>query len=451
MPNLQDSARNDYARTILSSGQALLILLNDILDLSKIEAGKFQLESTTFSPEALLHEISNLFAGAAQAKGLHLGGQWLSASGKRYLADSNRLRQMLSNLVGNALKFTHRGQVRIEAVELDGTDEVSVLEFSVSDTGIGIPADKLNLLFKPFSQTDSSTTREFGGTGLGLSIVFNLAKAMGGAVGVSSEPGQGSRFWFRVQVRSMEHALSSRQFERESAEIRVADIPPLRGHVMAAEDNPINGLVIQSLLGKLGLRVTLVQDGQQAVEAIESVDPNSSTERPDLILMDLHMPVMDGYTATECIRQWEALNKRQRIPIIALTADAFEEDRQRCMAVGMDDFLTKPIAIETLKIALTKWLSAPMESLEARLVSLEPFKPVDLSAFTVLVSDISPLLEKHKFDVFSHFQSLKTLVSGTEMAQEIDAIEVELKLFHFDFVLERLRQLVIDQIKKMQK
>jgi DNA-binding response OmpR family regulator len=167
--------------------------------------------------------------------------------------------------------------------------------------------------------------------------------------------------------------------------------------------------------------------------------------------MDLHMPVMDGYTATECIRQWEALNKRQRIPIIALTADAFEEDRQRCMAVGMDDFLTKPIAIETLKIALTKWLSAPMESSGPRLVSLEPFKPVDLSAFIALVSDISPLLETHKFDVFTHFQSLKILVSGTEMEQEIDEIEVELKLFHFDFVLERLRQLVIDQIERIQK
>jgi signal transduction histidine kinase/CheY-like chemotaxis protein len=354
MPNLQDKTRNDYAKTILSSGQTLLTLLNDILDLSKIEAGKFQLESTAFAPDALIHETCNLFAGAAQVKGLKIDYKWHGDSAQCYLSDSHRLRQMLSNLVGNAIKFTRHGHVHIESQELARTGETSMLEFAVSDTGIGVPADKIDLLFKPFSQADSSTTREFGGSGLGLSIVINLAKAMGGDVGVNSEPGNGSRFWFRIPVSRVTDIHHSRQAGWLPKDARASDNPEatlLIGHVLVAEDNLVNRMVIESLLEKLGLQITMVNDGQEAVDSIIS---NKAAFA--LVLMDLHMPVLDGYGATKQIRKWEFDNTNKRLPIIALTADAFEEDRQHCLAVGMDDFLTKPVDLDTLKSTLIKWL-----------------------------------------------------------------------------------------------
>ena len=360
-PNLQDSVRRDYARTILSSGHTLLTLLNDILDLSKIEAGKLQLESTVFAPASLIQEISNLFAGTAHAKELQLDVQWHGAADQRYLSDSTRLRQMLSNLVGNALKFTRSGQVRIDVKELERFEQTSVLEFAVTDTGIGIPADRLGLLFKPFSQTDSATTREFGGSGLGLSIVSNLAKAMGGDVGASSEPGHGSRFWFKVQASRVKFPLDSRKVERVPGQDFITGVETkLSGHVLVAEDNLVNCMVIESMLVRLGLTVKMVHDGQQAVDAITQLHLESDSiqhNRTDLILMDLQMPTMDGYNATKIIRNWESDHKRSQLPIIALTANAFDEDRQHCMAVGMNDFLTKPIAIEALRNTLTRWLA----------------------------------------------------------------------------------------------
>jgi CheY-like chemotaxis protein/nitrogen-specific signal transduction histidine kinase len=438
MPNLQDSARNDYARTILSSGKTLLNLLNDILDLSKIEAGKFQLEIMAFAPEALIHETGNLFASSAQAKGLLLDCQWHGRSDQHYLADAHRLRQMLSNLVSNALKFTRTGQVHIEATELERTGEMVLLEFVVSDTGIGIPADKLHLLFRPFSQTDSSTTREFGGSGLGLSIVSNLAKAMNGQVGVTSEPGQGSRFWFRIQARSVTKVPNSRLSEMQATETRADNV--MRGHVLVVEDNLVNCLVIESLLIRLGLTVSVVHDGQQAIDATCKRAPSASSDQPkqpDLILMDVHMPVMDGYSATVEIRQWEAKNQRPHLPIIALTADAFEEDHQHCLAVGMDDFLTKPIALEKLKLALVRFFpTAP----DTQAMPADPVmhKPLDLIAFTALITELSPLLEENKFAAFSRFHALQTLVAGTSLAQEIDALNGPLQEMRFDQVLEHL-------------
>jgi PAS domain S-box-containing protein len=191
MPNTTAGERTDYARTILTSGRTLLALLNDILDLSKIEAGKIELENTVFAPAQLVRETQALFAGSARDKGLELRAHWRAAPTQRYRSDVHRLRQMLSNLVGNAIKFTAQGGVRIEGSEVERLGDSALLEFSVSDTGIGIPAEKIDLLFKPFSQADSSTTREFGGTGLGLSIVNSLAKLIGGDVGVDSVPRQG--------------------------------------------------------------------------------------------------------------------------------------------------------------------------------------------------------------------------------------------------------------------
>jgi signal transduction histidine kinase len=200
MPNLADGEREEYARTILACGQTLLTLLNDILDLSRIEAGKIQLESTLFDPAQLIHETRQLFLAAAGKRDLPLDAHWDGPAGQSYRSDTLRLRQMLANLVGNAIKFTAQGHVRIEVSERSRDQEGAMLEFSVSDTGVGIPADKLELLFRPFSQADSSTTRVFGGSGLGLSIVRSLAQLLGGEVGVESTPGKGSRFWFRIRA-----------------------------------------------------------------------------------------------------------------------------------------------------------------------------------------------------------------------------------------------------------
>ena len=356
-PNLTENERLEYARTILSSGHTLLALLNDILDLSKIEAGKFQLDATEFEPAHFLGEICKLFSGAAKTKGLALDSKWVGATTQHFVSDSHRLRQMLSNLVGNAIKFTHSGNVHIECKAIESSKTAAMLEFSVSDSGIGIPVKKQGLLFKPFSQTDDSTTREFGGSGLGLSLVSNLAKAMGGSVGVSSELGHGARFWFRVPAKPVDTPSIGQPMEVPSAlqEKSISHVGQLQGHVLVAEDNPINAIVIRSLLARLGVTMTLAANGQSAVDAIVK---STEGEQHDLILMDLHMPSMDGYAATQCIRQWEAEQRSPRLPIIALTADVFEEDRQRCLSAGMDDFLTKPIAFDVLYSVLAKWLNS---------------------------------------------------------------------------------------------
>ena len=351
MPNLTDNERLLYSRTVLSSGQTLLTLLNDILDLSKIEAGKFQLDSIVFEPDSLLRETTMLFSGSAHSKGLQLEYQWKGSPDRRYLSDASRIRQMLSNLVGNAIKFTKEGCVHIEGVEIEQGGESALLEFSVSDTGIGIPPEKIDLLFQPFSQTDSSITREFGGSGLGLSIVRHLAKMMGGNVGVESVAGKGSRFWFCLRAKHVADGQECRSFERPANDPHEPAL--LAGRVLVVEDNVVNRMVIESLLTKLGISVMLTHDGQQALDTITHGDS------PDLVLMDLHMPVMDGYTATQQIRQWERGNQRPRLPIIALTADAYDEDRQLCLNVGMDDFLTKPIALDALKTIFIKWLPKP--------------------------------------------------------------------------------------------
>jgi len=348
MPDTSESDRDECLQALLSSGQSLLTLLNDILDISRVEAGKVALENFPFEPATVLAEVERLFRELAASKGLVVLSQWRGAPTATYLGDPARLRQMLSNLVGNAVKFTHDGDIRIEAGVVSDEAGAEWLEFSVLDTGIGIDADKLELLFQPFTQADSSMTRRYGGTGLGLSIVRGLAAAMGGTVGTASEPGKGSRFWFRVPARSASGAAVPALTSALSLPAR-SSTAGLR--VLVAEDNPTNRKVIASMLERSGYRVELVENGQQALDRLKQGDA------PDIVLMDVQMPVMDGVDATCRIREWERESAHAPIPIIALTAGAYEEDRQRCLAVGMNGYLPKPVDFSALQAEMAQCLS----------------------------------------------------------------------------------------------
>ncbi len=349
--NLDEPLRNDYVRTILNSGQTLQALLDDILDLSKVEAGKLTLIRSVFDPLQMLDEIAALFGGPAGQKGLAISVKW-NFTPRRYWADPIRLRQMLSNLVSNAIKFTERGRITIEAGEIASEGSLARLHFSVTDTGTGIPKENLSRLFQPFSQVDSSSTRQHSGTGLGLSIVRSLATLMNGETGVRSEEGLGSQFWFDIQAERVDENAEARLHERAPSLNNHAGSTARALSIMLVEDNPTNQLVFKAMLGKHGHHVACYEHGRLALDAL------MSGTQPDLVLMDCQMPVMDGFEATQAIRQWE---HDQRLPprvIIALTAGAFQEDRQHCLEAGMNDFVTKPVDMSHLLDVIGQWASS---------------------------------------------------------------------------------------------
>lgn len=376
LPETEDAERYDYARTILSSGKTLLTLLNDILDLSKVEAGKFDLELAAFNPAQIIQEAAALFSETAYQNRLVIDCRW-NGPERNYRADPTRLRQMLSNLVSNAIKFSEEGQVLIEASEQgsDGLD--ATLMFAVSDTGIGISAEKQAKLFLPFSQADASTTRRYGGSGLGLSIVRSLARLMGGEVGVESEVGRGSRFWFTIRAGIVQPGTDNRQEKREAGAELQANMTSaqLAARILIVEDNPTNRKVAQIMLKKLGMHSEYVENGQEAVTAV------TGGLNPDLVLMDCQMAVMDGYEATRRIRQWESENGRSRLTIVALTAGAFAKDRDRCIEAGMDDFLTKPLAMEKLATTMRRWLGSEKEQAGTVAVTKPESQPTQLPIF----------------------------------------------------------------------
>ncbi len=335
MPNTTPEENKEFARTILNSGQTLLTLLNDILDLSKIEAGKIELQTAVFSPHEIVQAVGRLYGEVAHAKHLAIRLDTGGLEARQYWGDALRIRQMLTNLVSNALKFTQEGSIRLEVREIERRDNVATLEFSVCDTGIGIPSATQSELFKPFKQLDASTTRAYGGSGLGLSIVRNLAELMQGETGLDSSPGQGSSFWFRLRLPCAPDAIRIK-LPAQAQPAADAEPPEAHGHILVVEDNLTNRKVVEAMLRKQGYRVDAVEHGQAALEFIER-------QRPDLVLMDVQMPVMDGCDATREIRRQEAASGMPRLPIVALTAGAFSEDRDNCLAAGMDDFLTKPV------------------------------------------------------------------------------------------------------------
>ncbi len=357
MDEVSATDRRNYVRTILGSGQTLMALLNDILDLSKIEAGKMELNLAPFDPAALLDEVAALFQEAAHRKGLSLSTA-SQLQGARYIGDAIRLRQMVSNFVGNAIKFSAQGDIRLELKELalePATDVRVLLEFSVVDSGIGISEDQLAALFQPFSQVDGSATRRFGGSGLGLSIVRRLAEQMGGSVGVQSSPATGSRFWFRVPCDRLAASQETRLVARGG--IAVAEQSDVESAtpgqwVLVVEDNPVNQVVAKTMLQRLGVSVRCADNGQAALTLLVA----HAATPPCLVLMDCQMPVMDGFEATTHIRRLEATGTLAHQRIVALTAGAFEEDRQRCLDMGMDAFLSKPVVFDALAVVVREAL-----------------------------------------------------------------------------------------------
>jgi signal transduction histidine kinase/ActR/RegA family two-component response regulator len=351
-----DPEQREYGETVESSAHALLTILNDILDFSKVDAGRLELERVDFDIRSAVRDVVALLAGLAGGKGLALLGTIEPTVPDAIRGDPGRFRQVLMNLIGNAIKFTGTGEV-VASVRLAAEDaDTLTLRVEVRDTGIGIAPEAQGNLFQAFSQGDSSTTRRFGGTGLGLAISRRLVELMGGQLGVDSEVGRGSTFWFTVRLGKAQTR------EPLAAPAPLAPMPPLRagappgsrGRILAVEDNAVNKKVITRFLEKAGFHVDVADNGLQAVAAVARVDY-------DAVLMDCQMPEMDGFEATAAIRASESGTAR-RVPIIALTASAMGADRERCLAAGMDDYLSKPINMGELSEVLERWMFRLVEA-----------------------------------------------------------------------------------------
>ncbi|MBV9509214.1 MAG: response regulator [Caulobacteraceae bacterium] len=329
-----EPAQRERLAVIRQSGETLLAILNDVLDLSKIEAGKLELESIPFDIAQLARGVQDVFAPSAQAKGCGFEVVVAPEAAGVYAGDPTRVRQILYNLVSNALKFTEHGQVRVDVAA-----SAAGLVIKVKDTGIGMSTEQVAKLFRKFEQADASTTRRFGGTGLGLAICHELANLMGGDIVVESQLGQGATFLIRLPL----HRLGDVATEQAAAGDADFSGPPLR--VLAAEDNAVNQKVLCALLKHAGVEPCIVGNGREALEAWEA--------RPwDVILMDVNMPQMDGPTATRMIRERETVTGRARTPIVALTANAMAHQVEEYLAAGMDDFVAKPIEVARLFAAL---------------------------------------------------------------------------------------------------
>lgn len=362
-----DEEQRDFTEVVRRSAQALLGILNGILDFSKIEAGKVNLELTDFSVTELVRNATETLSGIARQKRLAVLTTLDPQLPPRLHGDQYRLRQVLLNLLGNALKFTEKGHVMVKVTLQSAEPEGRyLLHFAVSDTGIGLSPSARWRIFQPFVQADGSTTRKYGGTGLGLAISRRLVELMGGELGVDSEPGKGSTFWFSLPfeqaatsastltnkiVASPTSTLSKTELASQYSSRTVA-LGSNRPLVLLVEDDRINRHIAQLQLQKLGYQALTVENGQQALEIYQSGKPIS------LILMDCFMPEMDGMTAATHIRRFEATTGKKFVPIVAMTANVSDADQASCLAAGMSDFISKPVSLATLSDLLKKWLAS---------------------------------------------------------------------------------------------
>jgi signal transduction histidine kinase/CheY-like chemotaxis protein len=341
-----DDEQKGFVEIAHKSADALLAILNDILDISKIEAGKLSFENIAFDIRQIVTDIVVLHSLKAEQQGVSLV-QVMDDEVPGYLmGDPTRLRQVIVNLVSNALKFTRQGEVKISVDVIEKDIDTVELKITVSDDGIGIPEEAQKTLFNAFTQADGSTTRKYGGTGLGLAIVSQLVDMMGGHLGVDSVEGKGSSFWFTVDLPCAD-VISGTNAKSVNDDESIR----FKAEVLLVEDNPINQMVAQKMLQKIGLKAVLADNG---AEALKCLDQQSF----DLVLMDCQMPEMDGFDATREIRRLDirSLNKK-RLPVIAMTANVMSGDRERCLEVGMDDYIGKPVQRDQLARVLGKWLA----------------------------------------------------------------------------------------------
>ncbi len=352
-----------YVRNIRNSGEALIRIINDILDFSKIEAGKMSLEIINFDLINLINDIIALFTTAAEAKNLQLSYH-LAEDLPHYISgDPSRLRQVLTNLLGNAIKFTAQGQVKLTVSLIEQNHQQVILHFSITDTGIGINQNAGASLFKPFFQADNSIARRYGGSGLGLAISRRLIQLMQGEIGVISQPKQGSEFWFTIKTQIVD-LVGETHLMQEKIPMTTNTTLSRNLHVLLVEDNLINQEVAYDFLKMLNCQIELAHNG---IDALTKVNQQSF----DLILMDCHLPEMDGFEATRRIRE---LPTFKTVPIIALTANAMRGDRERCLAVGMNDYLSKPFSLHDLEKMLERWSTANSTMSEIN----EPPAPLEL-------------------------------------------------------------------------
>jgi PAS domain S-box-containing protein len=415
---LTDQQRR-YAELVCTSGETLLGLVNNILDLSKIEAKKLDLETVDFDLSILLDDLVLVMAMRAHEKGLNLFWTADSAVPTLLRGDPGRLRQILTNLVGNAIKFTQAGKVAVQVSVVEMNENDALVRFSVRDTGIGIAQDKIGLLFNTFSQVDASITREYGGTGLGLAISKQLVELMGGEIGMSSDEGKGSEFWFTARIHTEGAHADNSQTSDCLCGVRLTTRhepkPTLRPftslttarenlhqlfagrakRILLAEDNVTNQHVALGILEKLGLCADAVATGVEAVKAVE-------TQHYDLVLMDMQMPVMDGIKATREIRTGS------QIPIIAMTASAMQGDRERCLEAGMNDYVTKPISPSELADALDRWLPEGEKTEEVKSECAERFTQTSDFSVEIPVFDRAGLMKRLMDDE----DLMRTVIAG---------------------------------------
>jgi len=377
--------QTNYLNKISFASEILLRIVDDILDFSKIEAGQLRIESIPFCLKKLIDELQSLFSIVATEKNLKFAVSYPTEVTDVLLGDSFRLGQVLNNLISNAIKFTEKGEVFVVIKILESTDEQLSLSFSVADSGIGISADYLQKIFSSFSQADLSTTRNFGGTGLGLAISQKLAQLMGSEIKVESELGKGSRFFFSLTLTKSSQQVA-KNFLAETRALSdtedTAVIAKESNRVLLVEDNIINQEVATALLQRLGVSVTVVDNGKKAVDIL-------AVQHFDLVFMDIQMPQMDGYQATNLIRQQP---RAARLPIVAMTAHAVKGDSEKCLAAGMDDYVSKPIKAEVLSKVLLKYLRSVKKEIiqDYENSSPENNKPTTADKVTVTAEQTFP-------------------------------------------------------------
>jgi len=442
-----DSKQRHYSGLILTSARNLLTLINSLLDFSKIEAKMMELDIAEFDLRKLIDELMALYNVATERKDIKVFAEIDPRIAQRYQGDSYRIRQILVNLLGNGIKFTDEGSVILRVIFEQATDAgKDMLRFEVKDSGPGIPADKLDRLFKPFSQVDTSSTRRYGGTGLGLSICQKLVELMNGEIGVTSEKGKGSTFWFSLPLEPVAGQFKNGRDASGRAEV----ISPLRNEkvsgkdgasaegplFLVVDDDETNRFVLETVLSKSGARVLTARNGQEAIELF-LINNNL-----DLILMDCQMPVMDGFEASRRIQAKAIELSRKKPCIIALTADATRSTRQLCKEVGMDDYLTKPLEFGILQRVIDNWLpgsgiqviSRPREpegDEKSSFNAAEEFPGVEIDAKVLErlkqnMGDLRPVIRVFLGSLQGRMEDLKRAVAGSDH-EEIRRIAHTLK------------------------